>query len=260
MKKETLDTVYLLLKNFTQKSIKSFDVEKLKSAYPFHRLFFDELSLIAFKQERSIVTKMGMHLYPELAKIIALENFRDVTRETHIRGTVPLQTATTIDRIVTELRTNQRAPNRENETREIEESFTQPNNVAFTEIRTVADIYIGDFTGGPFFAEIKTPLPNLDICAETKKKILTFKAVRRGQNPKAFMAFPYNPFVTRAEYKHGFTNRIMDISNDVLMGDEFWDYIGGPGTFTTILGIIEIVGNEIRSSNELKKSTNKNKA
>lgn len=247
MKKETAETVYSLLKNFTQKSIKSFDVEKLKRAYPFHRLFFDELSLIAFKQERSIVTKMGMHLYPELAKTIALEKFQDVTREKQIRGNVPLQTAITIDRIVTELRTNQRAPNRENETREIEVSFERSNNSDLTEIRTVADIYIGDFIGGPFFAEIKTPLPNLDICAETKKKILTFKAILRGQNPKAFMAFPYNPFVTRAEYKHGFTNRIMDISNDVLMGDEFWDFIGGPGTFTSILEIIERVGEEIRA-------------
>ncbi|MGA7194639.1 MAG: TdeIII family type II restriction endonuclease [Anaerolineales bacterium] len=246
MKKETVEIVHALLKNFAQNSLKDYDVEKLKKAYPFHRLFFDELGLIAFKQERSVVTKMGMHLYPELAKTIAIEKYKDVTREKPIRGNVPVKTANIIDRIVTELRTNQRSPNRKNELAEIDKTFSSTDKKAPVEIRTVADIYIGDFVGGPFFAEIKSPLPNLDVCAETKKKILTFMTLMRGENPKAFLAFPYNPFITRAEYKHGFTNQIMDMSEDILMADEFWDYIGGKGTFDNLLSIIEDVGTEIR--------------
>lgn len=187
-----------------------------------------------------------MHLYPELARVIALEKYKDVVREKPIRGNVPILTANMIDRIVTELRTNQRSPNHKNEIAEIGKTLSELKNSEIVEIRTVADIYIGDFTGGPFFAEIKTPLPNLDVCAETKKKILTFTTLMKGKGPRAFLAFPYNPFITRADYKHGFTNQIMDMSSEVLMAGEFWDTIGGKGTFNKLLLIIEDVGEEIR--------------
>lgn len=246
MKAETRRNVYNLLDGFAKSALKDYDLGALKKSYPFHRLFFDELALLAFKQERSIVTKMGMHLYPELARLIAVEKHKEVTREKAITGLVPIETANAIDSIVRQLRNNQRSPNRKNEISEINNTLSQKGKSEQTELKTIADIYIGDFTGGPFFAEIKTPLPNLDVCAETKQKILTFMTLRRTENPKAFMAFPYNPFITRAEYKHGFTNRIMDMAEDVLMGEEFWDYIGGNNTFKEIIDVIEEVGDEIR--------------
>lgn len=246
MKKKTTNAIYKLFKEFAQKSLKDFDVEIIKKAYPFHRLFFDDKSLIAFKQERSIVTKMGMQLYPALAELIASEKYAKVTREKLIEGNVPEDTSSTIDRIVTELRGKQRVPNHESELAEIEKTFTKKSAGKFKLIRTIADIYIEDFSGGPFFAEIKTPLPNLDICAETKKKILTFKTIMQGKNPKAFLAFPYNPFITRANYKH-LTKEVMDMEAEVLMAEEFWNYIGGKGTFDNLLNIIEIVGDEIRA-------------
>ena len=246
----THKSIHVLLKNFAQKSLKSYDLEKLKRQYPFHRLFFDEVSLVAFKQERSVVTKMGMHLYPELAKIIALANFKDVEREKLIKGFVNINTANTIDRIVTDLRNNQRSPGHGKEIKEIQAEYHVEGKKV--EIQMRADIYIGDYPSGPFFAEIKSPLPNLDVCAETKKKILTFETLLEGQNPRGYLAFAYNPFETRANYKHGFTNRIMDMGIEILMAEEFWDFIGGSGTFDILLAIIENVGNEIRADKSLK--------
>jgi hypothetical protein len=251
MNDTTRSSVHSLLKNFAQKSLKDYDVEKLKKAYPFHRLFFDEVSLVAFKQERSVVTKMGMHLYPELAKVIALSNYNDVVREKLIKGIVNIDTANTIDRIVTDLRNNQRSPGHTKEIKEIQAGYHVEGKKVELQMR--ADIYIGDYPSGPFFAEIKSPLPNLDVCAETKKKILTFETILQGKNPKGFLAFAYNPFETRANYKHGFTNRIMDMGIEILMAEEFWDFIGGPGTFDTLLAIIENVGNELRSEKSQKK-------
>jgi type II restriction enzyme len=247
----TRKSIYILLKKFAQKSLKDYDIEKLKRQYPFHRLFFDEVSLVAFKQERSVVTKMGMHLYPELAKTIALANYKDVAREKLIKGTVNINTANTIDRIVTDLRNNQRSPGHSREIKEIQAEYHIESKKVEVQMR--ADIYIGDYPGGPFFAEIKSPLPNLDVCAETKKKILTFETLLAGQNPRGYLAFAYNPFETRANYKHGFTNRIMDMGIEILMAEEFWDFIGGEGTFNTLLAVIEEVGNELRAEKSLKK-------
>ncbi|MBP6785949.1 MAG: TdeIII family type II restriction endonuclease [Candidatus Promineofilum sp.] len=243
MKAITRQTVHNLLKTFTQTSLQDYDIEKLKRAYPFHRLFFDDAGLVAFKRERSIVTKMGMRLYPEIARLIALENYSDVAREKVIQGELDEAAVNAIDRIVRDLRAAKRQPDHELEWLEIRGTATTSVNVP---VRVIADLYIGDFQGGPFFAEIKTPVPNLDICAESKSKILTFESLLHEQHARGFLAFAYNPYVTRADYAHGFTKRVMDLEAEVLMGEEFWDVIGGNGTFSQLLTIIDSVGNQIQ--------------
>lgn len=249
MNRKTRKAVYSLLKDFVQKSLKSYDIEELKQAYPFHRLFFDEVGLVAFKQERSVVTRMGQQLYPDLAECIATEHYQNVTLEHEITGTLKKSTADTISRIVRELRSRQRQPNHAAEIAEIV-SASRAAGKATVEVRVIADLYIGDFRTGPFFAEIKTPLPNLDICAETKHKILTFIALLHQHNPQGYLAFPYNPFITRADYKHSFTKQIMDLRDEVLMAGEFWDEIGGKGTFDQLLEIIERVANDLREEKD----------
>lgn len=79
------------------------------------------------------------------------------------------------------------------------------------------------------------------IAAESKKKILTFIAFYRDKNPQAYLAFAYNPFLTRAPYSHPFTSQVMDLEAEVLMGEEFWDKIGGKGTYNELLDVIEQV-------------------
>lgn len=243
MRKDTRESIHKLLKSFTQKSLQHFDVDKLKRAYPFHRLFFDEIGLVAFKQERSMVTRMGQGLYPELARLIASEKYSDVTLQKLLEGDLNEGIAIKIDQIVGELRAGRRRPDH---AKEMSEILDAKSGKTRREIRVIADVYIGDFEDGPLFLELKTPQPNIDICAESKKKIFDFKALLHDQNPEAYLAFYYNPFVTRAAYAHAPTKRVMDMQAEVLMAEEFWDKIGGSGTFSQLLQVIEDVGNEIR--------------
>jgi hypothetical protein len=100
MRKATRKAAHDLLKTFAQTSLKQYDVETLKKAYPFHKLFFDEVGLVAFKQERSVVTKMGLSLYPDLAELIASEKHQEVVKEKVIEGDLKDATVNTIDRII----------------------------------------------------------------------------------------------------------------------------------------------------------------
>ncbi len=243
MQINTRKAVHEFLKAFTRQSLKTFDLEVLKRAYPFHRLFFDDLGLVAFKQERSMVTRMGQSLYPELARLIASEKYSEVVLEKVIEGELNVAALGKIDQVVRELRSGQRKPNH---AMEMDEIYRATSGRKTRKVRVIADVFIGDFVKGPFFIELKTPKPNLDICAESKSKILTFKALWQDRNPQACLAFYYNPFVTRAAYAHNFTKQIMDMQAEVLIGEEFWDEIGGNGTFSELLAIIEIVGDEIR--------------
>jgi hypothetical protein len=154
MNRATRKTVYGLLYNFAKQSIGDFDIDLIKRSYPFHRLFFDELGLRAFKQERSVVTKMGQKLYPRLAESIAKEHYQDVILGHEITGTLKKSTADTISRIVRQLRSSQRSPNHAEEIAEIR-AADQQDDEARVEVRVIADLYIGDFPKGPFFSEIK---------------------------------------------------------------------------------------------------------
>jgi len=245
VERETREQVKVLLRQFvTRLTREEYSVEELQRAYPFHSLFFRGESIIAFKRQRSIVTSLGMSLYPRLARIIAREHYHDVHLEHEFRERIDGMVADAIDRIVTELRVRQRNPNHRQEVNEILTANVNAREVELREVKVTADIYIGDFSEGPFFAEIKSPLPNLDVAAESKKKILTFIALHEGRNPQAYLAFPYNPFITRTDYNHAFTRQIMDMEAEVLMGEEFWDMIGGERTYNELLGIIGEVKRE----------------
>lgn len=73
---------------------------------------------------------------------------------------------------------------------------------------------------------------------ETRQKVADAK------NPQAYLAFAYNPFISREAYNHPFTAQIMDLGAEVLIGEEFWDKIGGKGTYMQLLDIIEEVKKE----------------
>jgi len=251
LKRETRQKTADLLKHFvTRLTQVEYNAEELQKAYPFHSLFFRDEALIAFKRQRSIVTSLGQSLYPKLARIIAEEHYNDIHLEREFRATIDGAIADTVDRIVTELRVKQRKPDHTQEVAEVlGAKGGNPREVVVT-----ADLFIDDFAGGPFFAEIKTPLPNLDIAAESKQKILTFIALHRKQNPQAFLAFPYNPFITRQAYNHPFTSQIMDLEAEVLMGEEFWDKIGGKGTYDELLDVITEVKRKDRKSTRLNSS------
>ena len=187
---------------------------------------------------------MGTNLYPPLAREIARDRFEDVHLEQVVEGDINDAAVNMIDEIVRELRTplrsrsSKRRPDHELELSEILGS----RGGGQVRASVTADLYIGDYIGGPAFIELKTPRPNLDIAAESKRKLLYELTIcERGNIPgaKALLGLTYNPFITRQEYNHSFTRQIMDMEQQVLIGSELWDFIGGPGTYEELLALID---------------------
>ncbi len=237
MKRETEEQITKLTFRVLDEiaSLAKYSIEELRKLYPFHAIFFPEEVLPYAKQERSIVTRIGVMFYPPLAEIVAKERYRDVRREHQIEREIESAKMNAINKIVDDLRGNRRRPDRERELDEILK--VRSNSRQLT--RTIADLYIGDHQQGPLFLEIKSPLPNLDVCDESKRKMLTFLAMMFEENKKgqAFFGLPYNPYGEGKEYRWGFTKRIMDLEREVLIGKALWDMIGGNGAFEEILKV-----------------------
>ena len=249
MQQETRESVRRILYDFALEQLPKrnrWTFEDIRLAYPFHRILFSEEAILGARVERSVVTSMGTKLYPSIARVLAEDRFSHVFTEHTIEGAVNDAACNMIEQIVTELRTPKRrreTPREPHHEDELSDIIHSPGG-GRTNRAVTADLYIRDFHGGPLFVELKSPLPNLDIAAESKRKILYYLLImdRKGvDGAQAYLGLTYNPYIRREAYAHSYTKQIMDMERQVLIRSELWDMIGGLGTYDELLDIIEDV-------------------
>ncbi|HIH70040.1 TdeIII family type II restriction endonuclease [Methermicoccus shengliensis] len=120
-------------------------------------------------------------------------------------------------------------------------AFPEPNSKFIKDV--VVDLSFKGRDGGIYFLEIKSPKPNKDQTRRTKEKFLFLLATY--PNARAYYAFPYNPYgELKQSYRWSFTQQFFDLEREVLMGKEFWDFIGGNDTYEEILAVFREVGEE----------------
>ena len=113
----------------------------------------------------------------------------------------------------------------------------------------VCDIFIeSKKTQKKYAFEIKDPLPNSDETKVSKEKIFKLLAMEPKRIDSAFFALPYNPYGNKKDYNWNFAMRWFDMNNDesVLIGNDFWELIGGKGTYENFISEINILGKEYR--------------
>lgn len=60
---------------------------------------------------------------------------------------------------------------------------------------------------------------------------------------------PYNPYGSRDQYEWSFPARWFNMKTDpvVLIGDEFWETVGGTGTYQSFISAVNEIGGEYRA-------------
>jgi len=92
--------------------------------------------------------------------------------------------------------------------------------------------------------ELKAPLPNSDQTKVSKEKILKLYAMEPCQITDSYYALPYNPYGRRQDYGWSFPMRWFNMLADpvVLIGDEFWEKVGGTGTYQSMITAVNEIG------------------
>lgn len=92
--------------------------------------------------------------------------------------------------------------------------------------------------------ELKAPLPNSDQTKVSKEKLLKLYAMEPLMVDGAYYALPYNPYGKREDYNWSFPARWFNMHDDrvVLIGDEFWNKIGGDGTYRALIDAVNELG------------------
>ena len=116
-------------------------------------------------------------------------------------------------------------------------------------VTVVCDVYAEDRTNNKRYAfELKAPLPNSDQTKVSKEKILKLYSMEPLQIDEAYYALPYNPYGRKEDYAWSFPARWFSMKEDevVLIGDEFWEKIGGRGTYQSFIDAVNEIGTDYK--------------
>jgi len=217
-----------------------FDIDELEEARPFHVAILPEEILKGSKFERSFVTSLGQSVWEEIARIIIEEEWGYCKRSQHIEGEISQSQLGVIQRILNELEHSKggRKPNWEEELKEVDKSSSGDK----VKISVVVDVY-GESKNKKLYCELKSSKPNSDQTKVSKEKLLKIHAMKGGENFAAFFALPDNPYKTKEAYDWPHPKRWFNMSKPpVAMGKDFWDYIGGGGTYEELIDIFKEAG------------------
>lgn len=109
----------------------------------------------------------------------------------------------------------------------------------------VCDIFIDNkFNDTKYAFELKAPLPNSDQTKVSKEKMFKLLAMEPKEVDFAFFALPYNPYGKKENYSWSFPQRWFNMHEDesVLIGNEFWNLVGGPGTYNKFINEVNSLG------------------
>jgi len=207
---------------------------------PFHDALVPGIRLL---NERSFSTRLG-NLHERVGTVMAVEVHADVRQALDLTGTIPVLSREFITQRIAQLERRQAPPDALYERDQIRAHFG--NEV---QAGTRIDLWIRTHAGAQHFFEIKSGKPNKGQCVEMKERLLTAFAIRRHENSSWWWGVPYSPYGS-APYRHNYPLPFFDFDQEVKMGGQFWDFLGGDGTYEQLLSIYEQVGGEFAAEIE----------
>lgn len=240
MKKDTKASIVKILHRCIDRAIKRVSTDK--TYRPFHEALLTKELVAASALERSFSTSFGQGPIEEISEILAIATGAESERQKETRVNVNKGAVDEIDRILSALRSGDSSPNWKKEVSRIQ-AFTKGD---FVQKRVLSDLW---FKRGAVetYISIKTVKPNIDQTEIAKKDMLLLKA--HDKKYQTFLGLYYNPGgPQRKDYNWSVPSKIFDMINDdsVLIGQEYWDLVGGKGTYTALLDIFGEVGEDTR--------------
>jgi len=217
------------------------------ASMPFHVRLLGKDRLALYSFIHSLSTNFGTAIFEPVAKTIAMANYKIADTRIVAGDYIYHSAQNEIQRIIDGLTTAVAVPNKPEEIEAIRSVCQIGEKIKVRP--TMVDLYIKDYDGGQYLFDIKTAKPNVGGFREFKRTLLEWVAVKLAAEPTAnvntFIAIPYNPYEPQP-YNRWTMRGMLDLANELKVGDEFWDFLGGPGTYQKLLDCFEHVGIELR--------------
>ena len=198
--------------------------------------------------ERRFVTPFG-NVWEKLARVVAIEAHGNCSMGHTIIGNVGAESLRRIQEVLNKLEHNIKGKDKAKPDWKTELEYIRQGGGEPIPVSVTCDIFIHSETTKKKYAfELKAPLPNSDQTKVSKEKMFKLLSMNPPQGDYAFYALAYNPYGRKEDYKWGFPLRWFNMQKDesVLIGDEFWELIGGKGTYNNFIKEVNLLGKEYR--------------
>lgn len=177
---------------------------------------------------------------------MALAQHGNCSREVTVQGTIGEESLRRIQEVLNKLEHSVNGKKRKNPDWDKELAYILQGGGNPIPVSVTCDILIASkLTGETYAFELKAPLPNSDQTKVSKEKMFKLLAMNEHKVNHAYYALVYNPYgKNKEDYAWSFPKRWFDMTHDrsVLIGEEFWNLIGGEGTYQSFIAEINKLG------------------
>jgi hypothetical protein len=198
--------------------------------------------------ERRFVTPFG-GVWEKLAIVVAVDRHGVANKGVEVRANVRKERLRRIQEVLNRLEHKEKGKKKTEPNWAVELAYILEGAGELIPTTVVCDILIDSQIDNKKYAfELKAPLPNSDQTKVSKEKMFKLLAMEPKQVDHAYFALPYNPYGKKEAYNWGFPKRWFNMTSDesVLIGDEFWELIGGAGTYQFFIEEVNGLGKEYK--------------
>lgn len=239
-KEHITETIKVCLKN------KFLNYKPETDNMPFHYRLLgkDRMALFSFIQ--SLNTTFGISIYEPVARELARGTFKEVHTQFELGNIITEGAQNEIQKIMNDLSVGGDV-NKHEETERIRKVAQSGKENKLKSVKV--DLLLVSKTDEIFMFDLKTVKPNKGDFISYKRNMLEWLAVSFYQNPKAkantLISIPYNPYEPKP-YARWTMKGMLDLKNEVMVAEEFWNFLAGEETYTDLLNCFEQAGIELR--------------
>ena len=224
-----------------------FDKEQHTKQKPLYAALVPEEIFKGSHFERRFVTRFG-NAWEELAVVVATEGLGYGKKQHTIEGFVKSERLQRIDSVLNQLEHQAKGQKQRQKPHWQQElDYILAGGGTDTPVTVVCDVFAENHhTNERYAFELKAPKPNSDQTKVSKQKLFKLYSMEPPQIEEAYFALPYNPYGHRQDYDWKFPARWFNMQEDkvVLIGDEFWEKVGGVGTYQTFIEAVNEIGDK----------------
>ena len=214
---------------------------------PFHTRLLGKDRMALFSFIHSLNTNFGTSIFEPISAFLGNLRFKSVLVQTNAGEYITKGAQECIQNIIDNLTSANVAPDFHLEI-EMLRKVCQIGEVK--KIKSIrVDIKLTSFDDSIYLIDLKTAKPNKGDFISFKRNFLEWIASILYINPEAkintFLGIPYNPYHPNP-YARWTLAGMFDVKNELKVGKEYSDFIGGEGAYHELLDIFENVGIKMR--------------
>ena len=213
---------------------------------PFHYKLLGKDKMALFSFIHSLNTTFGISIFEPVAESLAKPNFLHVEKQYTVGNRISEAAQSEIQDIMNDLTTDHNPDKGE----EIERIRKVCRKGSMKHLNTVkVDLYLQSSDRSVHLFDLKTAKPNVSNFKDFKRTLLEWVAIFLVDNPEvninSYIAIPYNPYHPEP-YKRWTLKGMLDSERELKVAEEFWNFLGGAGTYKNLLKCFERAGIEMQ--------------